>query len=169
MNIFESLANLPVSEECFDNILSIVENILVEGWAENHTMGDVRRAAGNSVDKRYKELRAAERKHGINVTNQHKRDNFPDVKRAYNRYSQACALTAGRSKEEDQDPIMRAMTKTDQKIAKKKGNILNIDAEANKVYPDNMKISTALKKRPESNTVEYNITPHIKSLGKAKA
>ena len=31
MDIFESLENLPVSEECFDEIMGIVENLLAEG------------------------------------------------------------------------------------------------------------------------------------------
>ena len=34
MNIFESLENLNVSEECFDEIMGIVEELLSEGWAD---------------------------------------------------------------------------------------------------------------------------------------
>ena len=35
MNIFESLENLPVSEECFDDILAITEEIINERNKEN--------------------------------------------------------------------------------------------------------------------------------------
>ena len=57
MDIFENLEELNVSEECFEDIISIVEEIPVdEGFIETHTMGDVRRAARNSEYGRLKSL-----------------------------------------------------------------------------------------------------------------
>ena len=55
MNIFESLENLNVSEECFDEIMGIVEDILSEG---NHLRHVVKRAekAGKLSSDKAKEL-----------------------------------------------------------------------------------------------------------------
>lgn len=53
MNIFENLENLQVSEECFDSILDIVESIL----NERVTVGDVQKAAENSLPSREAEFK----------------------------------------------------------------------------------------------------------------
>ena len=50
MNIFESLENLPVSEECFEEIMGIVEEILSEGL-----VGEIKRKHGEPEYKYSKE------------------------------------------------------------------------------------------------------------------
>jgi uncharacterized protein (UPF0147 family) len=47
MDIFENLENLNVSEECFNDIMDIVEEIISE-----RTVNDIKRAAKNSLDVR---------------------------------------------------------------------------------------------------------------------
>lgn len=58
MYIFESLENLNVSEECFDDIISIIEAIF-EGWAETHNMGDLDTKVKNSIASRKKKYEEA--------------------------------------------------------------------------------------------------------------
>ena len=58
MNIFENLENLNVSEECFGDILDIVEAIF-EGWAETHNMGDLDTKVKNSIASRKKKYEEA--------------------------------------------------------------------------------------------------------------
>lgn len=62
MNIFESLENLPISEECFDEIVGLVEEIINEvsmkKWVE---------AAKNSLPKRQEDAIKAEEKEFRNL------------------------------------------------------------------------------------------------------
>ena len=80
MDIFESLENLNISEECFDEIMGIVEEIF-ERWAETHNQQDLNNKVENSKElrkKKYKEAvdsnaspevieRAKKRLHRVNV------------------------------------------------------------------------------------------------------
>ena len=151
MDIFESLENLAVSEECFDDIMGIVESIF-EGWADSHTMRDVRKAAARSVPKRREEFNDLQKKHHIDATNQYLVNKIPEVKRAHDRYIHAHINSLGSDASVSDEKEGREQSK--------------ISTETNKVYPDNLKVSTALRKKPRANIVKYNVTPHIKSLGK---
>lgn len=53
MNIFESLENLPVSEECFDEIMGLVEEILSEAENKNNKPINFRR---EQIAKRINQL-----------------------------------------------------------------------------------------------------------------
>ena len=55
MNIFENLENLNVSEECFNDILNIVETKL----KDRMTMGEFRKIAKDNIRKREKAYRKA--------------------------------------------------------------------------------------------------------------
>lgn len=55
MDIFESLENLPVSEECFDEIMGTVEETI----SEYLTVGDVKNAAKSALKNRMQQYRSA--------------------------------------------------------------------------------------------------------------
>ena len=46
MNIFESLENLNVSEECFENIINIVEEIINENSVDDYYQGKIKGVKG---------------------------------------------------------------------------------------------------------------------------
>ena len=77
--IFESLKNLPISEECFNEIMDMVEEII----NESPTVGAVKSAVNNSFPLRmnkYKEVKA-----NPNATSQ-------DIKRASDRVDKVAKI-----------------------------------------------------------------------------
>ena len=67
MSIFESLENLNVSEECFDEIMGIVEELLEEGRREGESDADFKIRTADELSQKYKEKlgKAMARKDGL--------------------------------------------------------------------------------------------------------
>jgi hypothetical protein len=59
MNIFESLENLNVSEECFDDIMDIVEGILGAIDKSNHSSKEKEQLTRRALNNEYKEWSSA--------------------------------------------------------------------------------------------------------------
>lgn len=154
MNIFENLENLNISEECFNDIMDIVENI-IEGWADTHNMGDVRKIARKVRDDRYSKFEELSKKHGINATNQHLIKEIPELKRAKERYDHAHFNSVG---SDDAAELMNRYPRRSNELTR----------ETNKAYPDKMKVSQAIKEQPKTPIVKFNVTPSIQKLGKSK-
>lgn len=118
MNILESLENLQVSEECFNDIMDIVER-----WIDNHTIGEVRKAAENSLSTRNNKYKESFVKNG---------ENHPETQRLLRKKKYAENISGHNSKHISSSTI----------------NKLN----RNK-YPDDMKVVKAIvKARRSSNS-----------------
>ena len=157
MNIFENLEQLNVSEECFNNILNIVENKL----KDRMTMGQLREKAGKVRQERLEKLQDLEKKYGVrikdlpNVTAQtyHKiykdmTNKVPELKRAEERYNKAHFNSVG----------------SDKDATRERGTTIN--REANKAYPDSMTVRQAQQSaEPKDEIVKSYVTPSIKSVG----
>lgn len=88
-SILEELENLPISEECFNDIMDIVEEILSEGWKDTHTVEQHYNTINKAINKRYDKFHDLEKKYGIDATSQHRVSKIPEVNRAHQRYLDA--------------------------------------------------------------------------------
>ena len=138
MNIFESLENLNVSEECFDEIMGIVER-----WIDNHTVGEVRKIAKNALDTRNSKYQESLLKNG---------KSSPETQRLFKKKKYAENIT-GCTSSFNNSELNNRLSNIKNKLNKDK-------------YPDNMRVVDAIVKarRASNNSLHDNA---LASLGKA--